>query len=234
MNVFSYLPSRYRVTSEPLKTERRLELAVIASVAFVLLWLVLGVGVNALSNGPAPLPPAEDSLVVTPLLAPTRVAAQGSEQIQARPLFWDSRRPVAPIAVVAGPVEAQPKTAAKLEGVNLRGVFGVGDSLGVIAEVDGKLQRIHVGESVKGWALKDFMGGEAQFESAGTTDSLPLAITTPSVSIRAAPAASQAPPAGGLGSQIQKAIEQRQNSAKSKAAPKPDSKNDELSFGGGA
>lgn len=184
LSVMSKLPSQ-----DPLRTQRVIELAVLAIAAVFVTWAVLGWLAVAASSGPAALAPAEDSLTVTELKTPALIEQDQVAALMQRPLFWEGRRPVDVVVVpqVQPQQQAAARPAKRLEGVDLRGVFGVGDSLGVIVSVDGKLTRIRVGEQLKGWELVEFADGEARFQSAGVTDSLPLALTTPSVSVRAVP-----------------------------------------------
>ena len=176
-----WLPQRYRVTDNPLKTERRVELVVAALLALLLLWLLLGLLRQGLMTGPASLPPAADSLMVEALQLEPPLTVEAASDVLARPLFWEGRRPLAPVvAVVSKP---KPKAPGKLEGVTLHGVYGEGDSLGLIATVDGKLSRISKGSPVKGWQLEGYNDGVAEFISGGRRATLPLELTTPSVKV---------------------------------------------------
>lgn len=181
MNLNAMLPARYSVRENPLKTERRLELAAIVLVVLIVLALVLGLAGQAASGGPSALPPAADSLKLKVLRLGAGLPEEAVSAVLARPLFWEGRRPM----VANAPVAAKPKpvTAAKLEGVTLHGVFGAGDSLGLIATVDGRMGRIAVGESVKGWQLSAYEDGVAVFSREGRRATLPLELTTPTVKI---------------------------------------------------
>ncbi len=175
------LPQRYQVTENPLKTERQVELAVVILLALLLLWFLVGLLRQGLMTGPAPLPPAADSLMVEALQLEPPLTAEAASDILARPLFWEGRRPLAPVvAVVSKPKKKAP---GKLEGVTLHGVYGEGDSLGLIATVDGKLSRISKGSPVKGWQLEGYNDGVAEFVSGGRRATLPLELTTPSVKV---------------------------------------------------
>ena len=176
-----WVPKRYRVTENPLKTERRVELTVAVLLALLLLWFLLGLLRQGLMTGPASLPPAADSLMVEALQLEPPLTAEAASDILARPLFWEGRRPLAPVvALVSKPKKKAP---GKLEGVTLHGVYGEGDSLGLIATVDGKLSRISKGSPVKGWQLEGYNDGVAEFVSDGRRATLPLELTTPSVKI---------------------------------------------------
>jgi hypothetical protein len=177
--------TRYQVQQNPLKTERRIELAVLVLLVLLLFSAVLGGFRLVASNEPDPVFPSADSLAVQALQLDTGLTAQQAAEILNRPLFWQSRRPlVPPPKVVAKP---KPKAAKKLAGVNLLGVYGAGDGLGLIATVDGVFSRINKGQSVKGWKFSGYEEGAAVFVSGGKKSVLPLEQTTPSVKIVSVP-----------------------------------------------
>ena len=169
----------------PLKTERWAELVALSVLGLIGLRLLLGFLGLAVDGGPEPVRPAQDSLAVQTLQLDAGVPADQGAEILSRPLFWQSRRPLAPPKKVV----VKPKAAApqKLKCVVLHGVYGTGDGLGLIATVDGRMTRIVKGQSVKGWQLKSYENGVARFSSAGRKATLPLALTTPSVSVISAP-----------------------------------------------
>ena len=179
--------TRYHVQQNPLKTERRIELAVLVLLVLLLFSAVLGGFRLVASNEPDPVFPSADSLAVQALQLDTGLTAEQVAEILNRPLFWQSRRPlVPPPKVVAKP---KPKAAKKLAGVNLLGVYGAGDGLGLIATVDGVFSRINKGQSVKGWKFSGYEEGAAVFVSGGKKSVLPLEQTTPSVKIVSVPTA---------------------------------------------
>ena len=179
--------TRYQVQQNPLKTERRIELAVLVLLVLLLFSAVLGGFRLVASNEPDPVFPSADSLAVQALQLDTGLTAEQAAEILNRPLFWQSRRPlVPPPKVVAKP---KPKAAKKLAGVNLLGVYGAGDGLGLIATVDGVFSRINIGQSVKGWKFSGYEEGAAVFVSGGKKSVLPLEQTTPSVKIVSVPTA---------------------------------------------
>jgi hypothetical protein len=179
--------TRYQVQQNPLKTERRIELAVLVLLVLLLFSAVLGGFRLVASNEPDPVFPSADSLAVQALQLDTGLTAEQAAEILNRPLFWQSRRPlVPPPKVVAKP---KPKAAKKLAGVNLLGVYGAGDGLGLIATVDGVFSRINKGQSVKGWKFSGYEEGAAVFVSGGKKSVLPLEQTTPSVKIVSVPTA---------------------------------------------
>jgi len=133
--------------------------------------LVYGVCRLALLSAPSAVVPTADSLqVMSPLVVATLTAEQSNE-IRQRPVFWAERRPVE--AVVEIP-EASKEQQTKLKDVKLLGVFGEGDSVGIIAQIKQKTQRIHSGETISGWTLASVGTNEAVFTSGKLQETLIL------------------------------------------------------------
>jgi hypothetical protein len=147
------LRARYDVGDDPLRTERRVELGVLVLAALFILQLVYSGARLALSGAPDAVAPAADALRVEAVEATPALAAGYSEEIRARPLFWQSRRPAVEdeFAEAAEPEEV---ASAELKDVKLQGVFGSGETAGIIALVKGKKQRILQGEKLAGWTLE--------------------------------------------------------------------------------
>jgi hypothetical protein len=186
------LPGRYAVAYDPLRSERRIELIVLLLGLLVCLLLFYGVLRLALVSAPSVVVPAEDSLLVTNVMTQGNVASGDSEEIRARPLFWSSRRPfVAPPSVKPKPKKEVTKVA-ELKGVKLLGVFGTGDTVGIIALVKGKKARILQGEAVEGWTLESVSSNEVVFSGSGRSQTLVLqarSVIAPAVpAVPAAPA----------------------------------------------
>ena len=224
---------RYRVTENPLKTERRVELAVVVLLALLALFLVLGLLRQSLLSGPEPLLPAPDSLAIQPLKLEPPLTAEAAAELLARPLFWEGRRPLAPVVAAVG--KPKKKAPAKLEGVTLHGVYGEDESLGLIATVDGKLGRISKGSSVKGWQLAGYSDGVAEFVSGGRRATLPLELTTPSVKVAEAPPPTAPPPEGAIEAASRQAMQQAQKPGMQRPKPSrpPQQQGGGLTFGGG-
>ncbi|MEM1113666.1 MAG: hypothetical protein AAGI11_17265 [Pseudomonadota bacterium] len=169
------LRERYSVNADPLRTERRVELALLIFVLLLVLQL-LWMGVRlALGGLPAPKAPSTEALAAVAAAERGVLAEGGSSEIIARPLFWQSRRPL--VASVAP--SAEEKAAArqtKLKNVSLLGVFGGGSSGGVIALVKDKQRRIIIGEAANGWELIEISPNGASFVNAGLRETLPLEI----------------------------------------------------------
>lgn len=175
------LPQRYRLQENPQMTERRVELLVLLLICLLLLSSVIGATRMALDSGPAVVLPAQDTLAVRTLKLDEPVDATAAIAILERPLFWEGRRPLAPTPLVAA--QPQARAPAKLSGVSVQGVYGAGDSLGLIATVDGQQQRIASGQTVKGWQLTGYDNGVATFSSGGRETTLALELSTPSVRV---------------------------------------------------
>jgi len=186
MMSLSRLADRYRVQQDPLRSERRIELACLV-LALVLLLQLVWVAARALvPPSPAPVEPAASSLTVADQLARRAVGTQASADLRERPLFWEGRRAVA--ATDSRVLPAQTRRAPRLEGVRLLGVFGAGDSGGIIALVENQQQRVRVGEQLSGWTLQAVSADGATLVNNGETETLGLQRSAGSITV-AEPAA---------------------------------------------
>jgi len=167
------LRGRYTQSADPLRTQRRLELAALLLGLFICLQLVAGLVGLAVSAGPAAIEPAADSLRVPAVSAPAVVAAAERNEIISRPLFWVGRRPVEVVAAIPDPESAR-GGSKELKQVKLVGLFGGGETVGAIVLVKGKKQRILRGESLEGWTLDAVDPGEAVFRRGARRQALPL------------------------------------------------------------
>jgi len=180
------LAERYRVQQNPLRSERRVELACLLLLLILLLQLAWVAARALLPPTPAPVEPAASSLTVADQLARRAISPQASAELRERPLFWEGRRVVA--AADAVPVPAQTRRAPRLKGVRLLGVFGAGDSGGIIALVQNKQQRVRVGEQLSGWTLQAVSADGATLVNNGETETLGLQRSAGSITV-AEPAA---------------------------------------------
>ncbi len=187
MSKIEAVVARYQVRENPLKALRRLELAAVGLGIVFLLWATLGGLATAFGGGPKPLFPAEDTLKVRALGLEPALDEEGSDRLVSRPLFWEGRRAIDKRPLELVETTSKPVKVEKLEGVTLHGVYGEGESLGVIATVDGQLTRINANSSIKGWKMVSYADGEVTLENGGRTQSLPLELTAPSVRVVAAP-----------------------------------------------
>lgn len=177
------LSARYFPAENPLRAMRLLEAGVVALALLLLVWGLMGTLVNLFSGGPAPVYPSEDSLQVESLALEEPLSDEAASAMIARPLFWESRQPLddRPLELIIP--KSEPSKPKKLEGVTLHGVFGVGDSLGAIATVNGKTIRVTSDQPIKGWRLASYQNGMAVFVNGDSRQSVPLELVTPSVSL---------------------------------------------------
>lgn len=170
MSWLENIGKRYRVSGDPLRTLRRIELVAVLLGLLLCLQLALG-GLRLVSlSAPDPVTPAPDSLRVPMVLSPLLVAASERNEIISRPLFWSSRRPLEEVATLAEP-EAK---AGELKGVKLVGLFGSGEQAGIIALVKGQKRRILLGDVVEGWTLKSVTPFELVVVDGDRTKTLAL------------------------------------------------------------
>ena len=170
MSWLTRIGSRYRVSGDPLRTLRRIELLAVLLGLLFCLQLALGGLRLATLSAPDPVTPAPDSLRVPAVLSPVSVAASERNEIISRPLFWSGRRPVEEVATLSEP---QAK-AGELKGVKVVGLFGSGERAGIIALVKGQKRRILLGDEVEGWTLKSVAPFELVVASGGRTETLSL------------------------------------------------------------
>lgn len=170
---------RYRVGVDPLRTERRIEMVVIFLLLLLLLQLAYGASRLAISSTPAPILPATDSLKVMSSIPLDRVTARQRSEIRSRPLFWTGRRPAEGAANAAELQQLKELKEHTFKGIRLLGVFGVGESVGIIAQVKGKSRRVLLGEKVDGWTLEAVEGNDAVFVVGSRREKVTLRPETP-------------------------------------------------------
>ena len=153
MNWRDTVRTRYRVMENPLRTERKIELVAVILVLVLCLQLLYSGARLILASGPSAVAPALDALQVRKIHSSATVVASQSEEVRSRPLFWQTRRPLESTVVDVDSAKVK-KSAGQLDGVKLLGVFGSGDTAGIIVLVEKKKQRILQGESVNGWTLE--------------------------------------------------------------------------------
>ncbi|MBA6414273.1 hypothetical protein H2508_14250 [Parahaliea sp. F7430] len=174
MTWFAPLRQRYRITSEPLRSERRVELLTLAFIAVLVVQVIVLMLKAFTTPSVEPILPAEDSLAVGALSGLQGISQEQSAELRARPMFWQSRRPYeAPPPEVKAPQEEK-KAAAELKGVKLLGVFGSGDNAGVIALVKGKRQRVLQGGDLSGWTLREVSPKEVTLVNGARREILAL------------------------------------------------------------
>ncbi|MEM6486181.1 MAG: hypothetical protein AAF662_14500 [Pseudomonadota bacterium] len=162
---------RYRNTAAPQQTERRVEL-VLVLVLVLILFQCLRVGWT-LIQGPQieAKALAADALAVRRTLESRSITGADSQQIQGRPLFWASRRPLEPVPEVIE--QSQPEAgqaAPRIEGLTVTGAIGDGENGIAIVEYKGELLRMPVGSDLAGWTLLPIDGARVVFASAAQRD----------------------------------------------------------------
>lgn len=173
MSRLQALRARYQVRTNPLRTERNIELVALALLLLLLLLLAY-TGLRAvIPPSPTPVEPAPSTLTIADQLARRAVSSEDSEELRARPLFWEGRRPVAP-KPVAPVVKNTSKPASKLKDVRLLGVFGDADAAGMIVLVNDKQSRVMVGQSLSGWELQEVGPDHVVLISGRNTEKLSL------------------------------------------------------------
>ena len=192
---FELLMRRYRATSDPLLTERRIELVALILTAIFILQLLYSVARLIMPAQPESVLPAPDTLVVSELKRFGALLDEQRADLRARPVFWASRRTIAdsvgPVVAVA-PVSKPKAKKSELDKIKLLGIFGVGDSSGIIALVEGKKKRILRGDKMVGWTLESINGGHAVFTNGGQSQDVMLArsnnpVPLPAATLPAAP-----------------------------------------------
>ena len=112
MSWLQAIGGRYRVSEDPLRTLRRIELLAVLLGFLLCLQLAYGALRLVAMAAPEPVAPAADSLQVPAVLSPAVVAAAERNEIVSRPLFWSSRRPVDKVATLAEPAGAGAQRAS--------------------------------------------------------------------------------------------------------------------------
>lgn len=168
----NWIGERYRASGDPERTERRVELILVLLGLLLILQLVYGASRLAMISIPEPVAPTKDSLQVRNLLGQTTITPEQGNAIRSRPLLWPSRRPVAAAPVVVD--EAANARKQALRDIKLLGVFGTGDTAGVIVRVKDKTLRVGLGEDVAGWTLASVGKTGAVFSMGSRQETLKL------------------------------------------------------------
>jgi hypothetical protein len=110
-----------------------------------------------------------------------------------RPLFSPSRRPPPPPKPVTS--DAMPEVDP-LAGMQIVGIYGSGERGGIIASIDGKMQRKSVGQRVGPWELRSIVGREVTLVQGEQTRTIRISRVIVATDAPTSPA-STAPPRGG-------------------------------------
>jgi hypothetical protein len=168
------LRSRYQVEGDSLFTERRVELVAVAATLLCLLQLAYGALRLGFLSEPDPILPVLEVGGQGGAADVEVVDAALSGEITGRPLFWETRRPLAAAPVAEEVAEEKPEDAGELDKVQLVGIFGAGESAGIITLVEGKKRRILVGETLEGWTLDRVESDRAVLKNKGRSRELVL------------------------------------------------------------
>lgn len=177
------LLQRYRSQLDPLRSERYVELLLLVLAVLFLLQLLWGFYRSVFPAIPQPVQPTADALQVVALNDAGAIPAELRSEIVQRPLFWVQRRPTGPAALAAAQAAAEQAAAdaelngaGEIKGLKLAGVFGAGDSAGVIvlSEKQEKKHRLAVGDDINGWALDSVSSTEAVFRNGARRATLEL------------------------------------------------------------
>jgi len=172
MNALMRLRERYSVTTQPLRTERRVETALLVLLFLFIVQLVWGFTQLSQQFYPEAIEPAPDSLQLVASPDIETVTPAQSNDIRSRPLLWLSRRPVGEVVEVVKPEKKE--DAADLDKMKLVGVFGAGESAGMIVRVEGKPQRLRLGGDLAGWTLESVAEKEVVLKKGARRKTLSL------------------------------------------------------------
>lgn len=109
------------------------------------------------------LPPAAQSLTLDPVSLQRGAASADADVgrfvvIVDRPLFSSTRRPPPP-----PPPPPPPKPVDPLADLKIVGVYKEGDSGGILANLNGKVRRMRVGETIGEWKIQEVRGRDVVF-----------------------------------------------------------------------
>jgi hypothetical protein len=169
------LRDRYRVQNDPLLTERRVELGALLLTGLLLLQLMYSIVRLSFLAEPEPIAPSVDILNDLDAMRVATVDVAMREEIRNRPLFWPGRRPLPDGVANSGEPDAgKGAKQSELDEIKLVGVFGGGDSAGIIALVKGNKRRILLGENLDGWTLKSVEASECVLTRGARRETLTL------------------------------------------------------------
>jgi hypothetical protein len=174
MSWLQVLRGRYSVDTDPLRTQRRIELVALALAVVICLQLVWGFTRLWTLDAPDALAPAEDALRVPEVRGPQLLQAAQRNEIISRPLFWAGRRPLDELEMLTDSQPEDDEAPAELASIKLVGVFGDGETAGIIALVKGKKRRILLDSELEGWTLESIAGDKSVFVRGARRETLSL------------------------------------------------------------
>lgn len=144
-------------------TSRIIPLAAVCLTLLLFIMLALAWWQVKQTRLPEPLLPAPDSLSAVQIGLPAGEESTTGDVVE-RPLFWSGRRPFVPSEEEPAPVAAAPAADDELDKVKLLGAYMASGRAGIIFELDGKRQRIVIGEDIGDWTLRYINPTGAIFE----------------------------------------------------------------------
>jgi hypothetical protein len=163
------LRSRYAVSQEPLRSERRLELALLGAALLIGVLLIVVLLRLTVPARVTSIEPAADSLQAQHLVEPRALSSSESLLLRARPVFWASRRPLEPVTVEAAPdaEEESAQRARALRQLEVTGVLVNGSGGSAIVSYKGQIRRLPVGADLDGWTLVELREDAVVFAGVG-------------------------------------------------------------------
>ncbi len=193
------IKQRYSGLSEPLRSERFAELAVVVLAVVIVLQILLFTARYLGGVASSSIAPAADSLLVESVKDAGSVTSSQSLMMQARPVFWASRRPLEDAVLTEEQLaEAGATTSARsLKGFTITGVLAAGEQGQAIVNYKGQRRRVPVGGDVDGWTLVELTASEAIFVSGPAREVYALArVSVPEGAVAQAPPPERDEPVG--------------------------------------
>jgi hypothetical protein len=174
MKSWRFMYDRYLASGDARRAERLIELVTMGLAILLLVELLLSGLRLAILSTPEAIPPSMDGLADAQLMSVQRVSPSQSDEIRARPLFWISRRPLAGAVAGAGDTGSPAANPGSLEKVKLVGLFGSGETAGIIAIIDQQKRRVLLGGQVEGWTLDSIQRNTVEFTNGARREKLVL------------------------------------------------------------
>ena len=174
MKLGKWLVQRYSVSGNPKMTERRIELFCISLAVILCVQLFYSFVQLQFLSAPDPIVPSSEMLEFANIQAIARVTPAQGDEIVARPLFWPSRLPLGASEMQNAEEGEDSAKENELSKVKLQGVFGGGDTAGIIVLVNNKKRRVILRGGLLGWTLDSVTVDRVMFSRNGQTHELLL------------------------------------------------------------
>ena len=151
---------------------RKVATALTVALVVIVLWSVVRL---TLLSEPEAIAPASSSLLVANVGYNVDDAGAASDELTARPLFWQGRQRHSPVVGNDKPavVDTKPDKSG-IKDVQLVGVYRAGKQSGIIVLNKGKRQRLRLNESLGNWTFSMMSADGAIFESGDDSRVLDL------------------------------------------------------------